>query len=224
MSQDWPRWMIHAQDVGLIGPASLRFHHEHALGFAAGPGITTLLTGGREGGSDEKTVARDDSRETRAIDLGSGGGLPGLVLAQSYPSSTWTLLDARKRSQEHLEAAIVQEGLEKRVAMVVGRAETLGREADLREQFDLATARGFAKPGITAELAAGFLTVGGTLVVSEPPEEVERWPAEFLGEVGLEAGATWSTDVGHYRSFHKIEAVSDRYPRRVGIPEKRPLF
>lgn len=211
MSETWPQWMIHAQDVGLIGPASLRFHHDHAQGFTEAPEL-------KEGAS------ADGTPNGRSIDLGSGGGLPGLVLAGLWPTSHWLLLDARKRSEEHLEDAIAAEGLKDRVEMVTGRAEDLGRDDSLRELFVFATARGFAKPGITAELAASFLCVGGVLVVSEPPEDIDRWPKDGLTMVGLEPGSSWANDVGHYRSFRKVDPLGERYPRRVGIPEKRPLF
>lgn len=216
MSETWPTWMIRAQDVGLIGPASLRFHHDHALGFAQDDAVAELL---------EQQVDDDAAADLGgAIDLGSGGGLPGLVLATAFPSSTWTLLDARLRSREHLDQAIDELEVEGRVSMALGRAEEYGRKPESRETFKLATARGFAKPAITAEITTSVLAVGGLLVVSEPPEDVDRWPAAQLEELGLEPANTWETKVGHYRSLVKVAPTPERYPRRVGIPEKRPLF
>ena len=208
MDYDPPSWMIHAQDVGLIGPASLRFHAAHAMGFTESATIHEALT----------------QPTCQAIDLGSGGGLPGLVLAVAYPDSAWALLDARKRSQEHLEDAIASEGVHDRVSVAGGRAEELARQPELREQFTIATARGFAKPGVTAELASGFLAIDGHLVVSEPPEGNDRWPTDHLASLQLEPAQTWTSKEGHYRSFRKVAHLDERYPRRVGIPEKRPLF
>ncbi len=202
-------WMEKAQDVGLIGPASLRFHTEHAQGFADSPCVRELLA----------------SETCLALDLGSGGGLPGLVLATDFPSSTWRLLDARQRSQEHLSLAIEDETFAGRVSVVGGRGEELGRLADLREQQDLVTARGFAKPAVTAEIGSAFLRVGGVLVVSEPPDGGDaRWPADGLNLVSLRLEDAWNGAEGHYRAFRKTEPLDSRYPRRVGVPEKRLLF
>jgi len=103
----------------------------------------------------------------------------------------------------------------------------MGRREDLREAFEVVTSRSFGPPAITAESGAAFLKVEGWMVVSEPPETAvgDRWPALGLREVGLSpAGAIRVNDRFGYQLLHKEEQLSDRYPRRVGIPSKRPLF
>ncbi len=196
------------QDVGLIGPASLLFHHAHAQGFAANEAVAQRLEAG-----------------CRCADLGSGGGLPGLVLAEDFPDTAWTLLDARLRSVDHLRDAVSAMMFDDRVAIGHGRGEELARDVELREQFDVVTARGFSGPSITAEIGSGFLAVGGLLVVSEPPDGgADRWDEQGLAKVQLRMGQEWETTDGHYRSFDKIAALDHEYPRRNGVPKKRPLW
>src|SRR5262245_41840332 len=152
-----------ARDLGFLGPGPVERQITHAVGLVA-------LVGSME----------------RLLDLGSGGGLPGLVAAIEQPTSTGVLLDAGVRRCEFLEGAIVALGLEDRLSVVCGRAEDLARERGLRERFPLVLARGFGAPPVVAECAVGFLSAGGRLVVTEPPPAAadqaqvqleRRWPA-----------------------------------------------
>lgn len=80
---------------------------------------------------------------------------------------------------------------------------------------------------MVAECAAPFLRVGGCLITSEPPEELtstsERWPAAGLGLLGLSASRRIDGDFS-YRLAEQSAICPDRFPRRVGVPTKRPLF
>ena len=77
---------------------------------------------------------------------------------------------------------------------------------------------------MTAECAAPLVAVGGMVVVSEPPSSSEdRWPSDGLALVGLAVERTISEPV-HLVSLRALAACPARYPRRVGVPEKRPLF
>ncbi|MGA8372219.1 MAG: hypothetical protein WB765_18950, partial [Acidimicrobiales bacterium] len=72
-----------------------------------------------------------------------------------------------------------------------------------------------------------LLAVGGQAIVSEPPvaESGERWPAHGLAQLGLEpAGRFRFLDRFGYQVLDKVEACDERYPRRVGVPAKRPVF
>ncbi len=91
----------------------------------------------------------------------------------------------------------------------------------------MVTARSFGPPAVTVECGAPLLRVGGLLVVSEPPgtDEHPEWPAEGLDLVGLApTSQTRFDDRFGYQVLVKTGATPDRYPRRVGIPTKRPLF
>jgi 16S rRNA (guanine527-N7)-methyltransferase len=194
-----------SQELGFLGPNPVEAHVAHALGFA---------------GLVEKPPAR-------FLDLGSGGGVPGLVLAvEAWPSATGVLLDAGERRVAFLEEAVEGLGLTSRLTVVRSRAETAGRDEALRGSVDVVVARSFAAPPVTAECAAPFLRAGGTLVVSEPPAELgrgDRWPAPGLALVGLEPVAAVA-EPHAFRSFRQEIPCSERYPRREGIPSKRPLW
>lgn len=190
-----------AREEGFLGPRPVEAHIRHAHGFAAGV----------------------DAPPALAVDLGSGGGVPGLALAVLWPASRWVLVDASSRRVAHLRWAVDQLDLQDRVVVRHDRAELIGRGA-LRGRCDLVTARSFAGPGITAECAAPLLCVGGVLVVSEPPEETPRWEPAGLTELGLAAPRRYRAEDAWYVAMRLERLASDRYPRRVGIPAKRPLF
>jgi 16S rRNA (guanine527-N7)-methyltransferase len=195
-----------ARLLGFLGPGPVTDQIERALAF-------TALTG---------------SAPVLAVDLGTGGGVPGLVLAVVWPASRWLLVDSNMRRCRWLEAAVRQLNLEHRCDVVCERAEVVARGAS-RHQADLVTARSFAPPGPTAECAAPLLRLGGQLVVADPPEMgAERWPSSGLATLGLalDASVQVITPAGP-ASLSRLVSVStcpEAYPRRVGLPFKRPLF
>jgi 16S rRNA (guanine527-N7)-methyltransferase len=90
--------------------------------------------------------------------------------------------------------------------------------------MDLVVARSFASPAATAECAAPFLQPGGRLLVAEPPGgQPERWDAEGLAQLGLVPGDHLVSPTA-YQILVQEFPCPDRFPRRVGIPGKRPLF
>jgi 16S rRNA (guanine527-N7)-methyltransferase len=168
----------------------------------------------------------------RALDLGSGGGVPGLVLAEARPELSWVLLDAGRRRCRFLREAVAELGLTGQVEVVDDRAESAARRPELRDQMDVVVARSFGPPPVTAECAVGFLRLGGRLVVSEPPEagkpsgtspNGDRWPEDGLETLGLTRPRHGGGSGGSFAWFEK-DRVDERWPRRVGIPAKRPLW
>jgi 16S rRNA (guanine527-N7)-methyltransferase len=160
------------------------------------------------------------------LDLGSGGGVPGLVLAGAWRVEV-TLLDATHRRAMFLLEARHRLDLAARVRVVEGRAEVLARDATLREGFDLVVARGFGGPAVTAECAVGFLGPNGRLVVSEPPmSSGSRWPADGLAALGLELVRVGDQGAGSpsFAELRRTGELDPRWPRRTGIPTKRPLW
>jgi 16S rRNA (guanine527-N7)-methyltransferase len=105
---------------------------------------------------------------------------------------------------------------------VHARAEVAGR-GERRGAIDAVVARGFGPPGTTAECASPFLRPGGMLIVSDPPWDEDRWPVDGLGVVGLEPAGAIRHPV-HLRWFRQVRPCPERFPRRDGIPRKRPLF
>ena len=207
MSEALTRVLGEAQRMGFIGPGDLGPHLVHAEGFM---------------------IALGGAVPERVVDLGSGGGLPSLVLAEGWGSSMFWLIEANQRRVAYLEEAVETLGWAERVAVLNGRAEEFGREDSLRGTVDVVTARGFGPPAVTAECAAPFLRVGGRLAVSEPPadgsRDQDRWPDSGLALLGLAPDAVAPGTKAHFAVLRQRATCSDRYPRRVGIPTKRPLF
>jgi 16S rRNA (guanine527-N7)-methyltransferase len=198
------------QQLGFLGPGPVESHVTHALGFAEPSAVPV---------------------PARFLDLGSGGGVPGLVLAVlAWPSASAVLLDATERRCAFLQESVEALSLTSRVTVHRARAEEAGRDQSFRGTFDLVVARSFAPPPVTAECAAPFLQVHGLLVVSEPPTPApssdtaaSRWPPASLAQLGLEPSTTWSTPFA-FQSLVQSAPCPPRYPRRTGVPAKRPLF
>jgi 16S rRNA (guanine527-N7)-methyltransferase len=199
-----------AQAQGFIGPGALSPHIAHAFGFLA------VL---------DRARGRVLSFDDRVLDLGAGGGIPGLVLAAECPGVPFSLLEGSVRRAEFLEEATGRCGLRPQVAVVAMRAELAGRDEALRGRCTVVFSRSFGGPGDTAECASPFLCVDGHLVVSEPPAARQGvgWPPDGLALLGLEPVPIEGNET-RYAVFRQARACPDRYPRRVGVPRKRPLF
>ena len=164
------------------------------------------------------------------MDLGSGGGIPGLVLAHRWPDRGAVLLDSSERRTRFLAQVVEDQGWGSRVRVVTDRAEVAGHSEDLRGVFSLVVARSFGSPPVTAECAAPFLRQGGILIVSEPPVSSPgddgaqaRWPEKGLASVGLERLSVWRGAFG-YQLMRQKTPCPERFARRVGVPAKRPLY
>lgn len=194
--------LTEARELGFLGPGPIDEQRAHAEAFLSA--LTDPVTA--------------------AVDLGSGGGVPGLVLAVLLPASRWVLLDAMVRRTAFLEDAVTRVGLGERVTVRTARAEDAGRDPALRAAADLVVARGFGPPAVTAESAAPLLALGGVAVISEPPgSSGERWDQSALATLGLTMEAAVVGPPAFVR-LRQVTRCPDRYPRRSGVPRKRPLW
>lgn len=176
-------------------------------------------------------VARDTLAGTvRVADVGAGAGLPGLALKLVFPEIQLELVESVGKKTaflEHLVDRLSLSGVEIRT----GRAENLAREEDLRDNFDLVVARGVAKLPLLLEYCLPFCKTGGRVVALKHGgngRELEA-AANALAELGgcIDKVATvlieGLTDDRVVIVVEKTGRTPERYPRKVGIPAKRPL-
>ena len=156
----------------------------------------------------------------RVIDLGSGAGIPGLVLAVARPDLSVTLLDADRRKAAFLEHVAGLLRL-RHVGVAARRAELAGRDSSLRERFDVCVSRAAAPPAVLCELALPFVRVGGRLlaVVANATEDAARARTAALACGG---GAPVAHAAGVLVVL-KVSATPAEYPRRTGVPARRPI-
>ena len=158
----------------------------------------------------------------RVIDIGSGGGLPAVPLALAMPQVHFTLLEANTRKCAFLEHVIATLTLAN-VAVAAGRAEELGHRPALREQFDRAISRAAAPPGVLLELALPFVEPGGDLVAQVSPLD----PQSLAAAAGLLGGGSPRVERpgngGTLLVVPKLRPTPAEYPRRTGVPNRKPL-
>lgn len=164
----------------------------------------------------------------RWLDLGTGGGLPGLVLAIQYPRVEWVLLDSTRKKIAAVDRFVEALALEN-VVTLAGRAEEKAREPRWRGRFDGVIARAVAALDVVTELGRGFLRPGGRLVVVKGP----RWRDELRNleraaallaidgihadEVPDTARPTWLVTM---RAHGPVPLA---VPRPPGVPRAQPL-
>ena len=164
-----------------------------------------------------------------AVDVGSGAGFPGIPLAIMLPETRFTLIDAIKKRVDFLNAVIERLGLNARALHV--RAEEAARRRDMREAFDLATARAVAPMNVLCEYLLPLVKVGGRALALKGPgldEELagaERAAALLGGRVErVQPLVIPGRDWDHRAAWIVKETPTpDQYPRRPGMAEKRPL-
>ncbi|MDQ2754427.1 MAG: class I SAM-dependent methyltransferase [Actinomycetota bacterium] len=206
------RLLERAKGSGFLGSGPIEVHIRHAKGFL---------------------VALGQRRFDTLLDLGAGGGVPGLLLAAMMPEVRVLLLDASQRRTAFLGDAVHSLGFGERVTVLRERAERAGRLPELRETMDVVVARSFGCPATTAECGSPLVVVGGTMVVSEPPavagpvprrSATVRWPPAELELLDLVPAAPVVGEGFSFQILEKTGKIGDRYPRRSGLPGQRPLF
>src|SRR5579864_9140782 len=161
------------------------------------------------------------------VDVGSGGGLPGLPLKISRPELKVALVEADQAKAAFLVQACASLGLHD-VEVVARRAEDAGHDPRHRESFDVAVARALAPLPVLVELCLPFVRVGGRLLAQKTEAEAVA-PAghaiELLGgtlERVVEAPSALRRE-GTVVIVAKLRSTPDAYPRRPGLPARKPL-
>ena len=161
------------------------------------------------------------------VDVGSGGGLPGLPLKIARPDLEVTLIEAEQAKAAFLIRACAELGLSG-VEVVARRAEAVGRDARYRERFDVAVARAVAPMPVLAELCLPLVRVGGRLLAQKTErEEVasSMRAIELLGGslVAVLPAPSKARRSGTVVAISKVRPTPSAYPRRPGMPGRKPL-
>lgn len=167
---------------------------------------------------------------TRIIDIGAGAGFPGVPLKLAFPDIHLTSVESagkKARFLEHLVDNLALTG----VGVLTGRAEQLARRVELREGFDLVVSRGVGGLSALLEYSLPYCRQGGRLALLRG-RDVEReiggasGALEVLGgrTAGIHPVRVAGLDDGRVvLSVEKVHATPEKYPRRPGMPAKRPL-
>jgi len=164
----------------------------------------------------------------RIVDVGSGGGVPGLALKIARPELHVTLIESSQRKAAFLVAAAAQLGLEG-VEVIRLRAEEAGRHGRLRESFDVAVARALAEMSVLAELCLPLVRIGGRLLAMKTDAEAEVATADRVIDrlgghlVKIAPAPSKARERGQVVIIDKVEPTPPEFPRRVGVPANRPL-
>jgi len=166
----------------------------------------------------------------RVIDVGCGAGIPGLVLAPLFPDTHFCLLDATRKKIQFVEAVVNEFGLSN-VSIHLGRAEHAGHDKTLRETFDIGIARSLAQLNILLEYVFPFIKTGGMCYAYKgklSDLEITRGEGALMELQGkIENQKTYQLPFsGKMRTIitvQKLDKCPDKFPRRAGVPKKRPL-
>jgi 16S rRNA (guanine527-N7)-methyltransferase len=170
------------------------------------------------------------TRRLRVVDVGSGAGFPGLPLKIAVPRIALTLVDSVAKKTAFLEHIASRLQLAD-VAIITARTEVLGQQRDHREQYDVALARALAPLPVLLELCLPLVRIGGRLVAQRRGDlagqqaaaspAVERLGGRFLPPLGVDLGPDYE---GYGLVIvDKVAPTPSGYPRRVGLPSRRPI-
>jgi len=166
----------------------------------------------------------------RVIDVGTGAGFPGLPLKIVCPGIRLTLLEATCKKVDFLKHLVGVLKLQD-VTVIHGRAEDLGRSPDHRERYDWALARAVAEMPTLAEYLLPLVRVGGAALAQKgeaAAAEVHAAEGAILTLGGrvrrlVPVELHGLAETRHLVVIDKVAATSDKYPRRPGVPARRPL-
>ena len=170
-------------------------------------------------------------QKRRAIDVGTGGGFPGLAVAIALPQTQITLLDSVGRKTAAVEAMAESIGLRQRVQVITERIETAGHDPQLRGGFDLAMARAVAAAPVVAEYLVPLLRPEGEALLyrgqweASDHNQLKRALQPLQAQLASTQQCQLPAERGtrHLLRLRPIKRCPKTYPRAVGIPSRQPL-
>lgn len=163
------------------------------------------------------------------IDVGTGGGFPGVPLAIVSPDKEFLLADSLNKRLKVINELASEIGIEN-VVTVHGRAEELARNKKYRESFDLCISRAVANLAVLSEYCLPFIKIGGFLLAYKGPdaeEEVKR-AEKAIKTLGGKFKTIKSVELDGYDHnivlIEKIKNTPLKYPRKAGTPSKEPIL
>ena len=162
------------------------------------------------------------------IDVGTGGGFPGVPLAVLCPEKKFVLADSLAKRLRVIDAVAIESGITN-ITTVHGRAEDLGRNPDYRETFDVCVSRAVASLPVLLEYCLPFVKVGGTFIAYKGPEAEEeiKISSVALKKLGGKIDRVVDESDGTYSHnlivITKSSSTPESYPRKAGTPSKTPL-
>lgn len=171
----------------------------------------------------------ENMKRSRILDLGSGGGLPGLPIKILLPETDMYLMDSNNRKIQFLNEVSTTLGL-KKIKHICGRAEEWGHDHNHREKYDYVTSKAVAELAVLSELTLPFLKIGGRALLYKGP----RWQEEAeFAKTAIESCGGATDGIWHYKLLtgekrvifiiRKNDITPACYPRAVGKPAKRPI-
>ena len=172
----------------------------------------------------------EEQNNTHIIDIGTGAGFPGIPVKIIKPDYKLTLVDSTKKKVNFLKM-ICNELRLKDVECLHARAEELARNTNHREKYDMVLSRALAPLNLLLELCLPFVKVGGTFIAYKSKEayneiEMARRALELLGGQIIDVKKLDIPGLEGERNLifiKKIAPITLTYPRRPGIPQKRPI-
>jgi 16S rRNA (guanine527-N7)-methyltransferase len=161
------------------------------------------------------------------VDVGSGGGLPGLPLKIARPELEVTLIESDQAKAAFLVRACAALGLDE-VDVLARRAEEVGQDRRFRETFDVAVARALAPMPVLVELCLPLVRVGGRLLAQKTEHEDVGGAARAIEILGgalrqVAPAPSEARGAGTVVVIEKVHATPGAYPRRPGVPSRKPL-
>jgi len=153
------------------------------------------------------------------IDIGTGGGIPGIPAGIFLPEAKGLLVDSNMKKTDFIREAAATLGLDN-IKVICSRIEDLGREKDFREKFDLLLSRGLAAPYMSLELGAPFIKKGGRIYIYSKllPRKLTPDLLAHASELGLELQKIPDNDTPEKGLlFKKISATDVKFPRNFPI-------